>query len=294
MSSQDNKMQGIIKGIEQAQTDEKVRREEARSKGPRRRKVIIVDDVQFQLMSIKERLRSRYEVFPAESSEALFKLLENVKPDIILLDVNMPNEDGYEIIAQLKDNPRYAPIPVIFLSGNDDRKSIIQGMKLGAVDFIKKPFSSTDLCDAIEYHLDPAKQEEVKPIILAVDDSPSILRTTKAVLDEKYKVYTLNNPEQLPTLLGMIIPDLFLLDCNMPGLSGFDLVPIIRKFPEHEETPIIFLTSDGTIDNISAAMGFGARDFIIKPIDLLILREKVTNHTKDFIMYRRIRKVQKS
>jgi DNA-binding response OmpR family regulator len=79
----------------------------------------------------------------------------------------------------------------------------------------------------------------------------------------------------------------------MPGLSGFDLVPIIRKMPQHEDTPIIFLTSDGTIDNISAAMGFGARDFIVKPIDMMILRDKTTEHLKDFIMYRRIRKEKK-
>ena len=91
----------------------------------------------------------------------------------------------------------------------------------------------------------------------------------------------------------MITPDLFILDCQMPVYSGFDLVPIIRRIREHEETPIIFLTSEGTIDNISVAINLGARDFIIKPIDEAILREKVALHIKDFMMRRRIRSLTK-
>jgi putative two-component system response regulator len=289
-----DKMQNILEDIGKAHEEEREREREraAESVHGKRRRILIVDDVQFQLASTKERLKKHYDVYVAESLEAMFKVLENVKPDMILLDVNMPTDSGYDIIKQLKDNPRYMNIPVIFLSGSADRKSIMKGMSLGAIDFIRKPFSAADMYESIEYHLDPQKQKQIKPIILAVDDSPSILRTVSAVLQENSKVYTLNDPKQITTLLGIITPDLFLLDCNMPGLSGYDLVPIIRKIPEHEETPIIFLTSDGTVDNISAAMGFGAKDFIIKPIDVLVLRDKTTKHLKDFIMYRRIRTVK--
>jgi DNA-binding response OmpR family regulator len=63
----------------------------------------------------------------------------------------------------------------------------------------------------------------------------------------------------------------------MPELSGFDLVPIIRKFPEHKKTPIIFVTADRTVDQITAALDLGACDYIIKPIKEEILREKVAN-----------------
>jgi putative two-component system response regulator len=288
-----DKMQDIINNMaQQAQSAENERNaEEACS--DKRRKIILVDDVQFQLMSIKERLREHYEVYPAQSTDEMYKLLEKIKPEMILLDVNMPDTDGYETIRLLKEDPCYAAIPVVFLSGSYDPKNVVKGMKLGAVDFVRKPFDLAVLHNCIEYHLNPAKRAENKPIILAVDDNPSILRTINAILQERNKVYTLNNPKQLSALLGMITPDLFLLDCNMPGLSGFDLVPIIRKMPQHEDTPIIFLTSDGTIDNISAAMGFGARDFIVKPIDMMILRDKTTEHLKDFIMYRRIRKEKK-
>ncbi|MCL2087094.1 MAG: response regulator [Oscillospiraceae bacterium] len=254
-----------------------------------RRKVIMVDDVGFLLMSAKERLKERYEIFPATSAEALFKILEKTEPEIILLDINMPDMNGYEIIKKLKAQERFADIPVIFLSGNNDRKSIIKGRSHGAVDFITKPFKDSDLIECIEFQLNPEMQEKNKPLVLAVDDNPSILKAINSILNQQYVVRTLSNPLVLEELLKVMVPDLFLLDCKMPGLQGFDLVPIIRKTAGHEETPIVFLTSEGTIDNISVAISQGASDFILKPIDEEILREKIATHLSDFVMKRRIR-----
>lgn len=255
----------------------------------KRKKIVIVDDVRVQLESSKEKLRKHFEVYPAQSSEDLFKLLENVIPDLILLDVNMPDISGYDVIKTLKDNPNFCMIPIIFLSGKDDKQSIVSGMKLGAVDFIKKPCSTAELLECVEYQLNPEKRSENKPIVLAVDDSPSVLKAINYALQDSCEVYTLPKSSQLTALLGMITPDLFLLDCNMPELSGFDLVPIVRKLPEHEDTPIIFLTGDGTVDNVTVAASLGASDFIVKPINDDLLREKIDSHLKGYIMYRRIR-----
>ena len=255
----------------------------------KRKKIILVDDVNFHLVSTKERLKKHYEVFPAESVETLFEILKNVKPELILLDVNMPEADGYEAIKKLKDDPLYADIPVIFLTSKSDKESIHKGMKLGAADLVKKPFSDAELIDCIEYQTDPEKRESNKAIILAVDDSPNILKSINYLLNKQYTVYTLSEPEKIKSLLKMITPDLFLLDCKMPVLSGFELVPMIRGFPEHEETPIIYLTSDGTVDNLSVAINLGACDFLVKPINETILCEKIATHLKNFIMRRRLR-----
>jgi CheY-like chemotaxis protein len=114
--------------------------------------------------------------------------------------------------------------------------------------------------------------------ILAVDDSPVIVKTISSVLSEEYKVYGMTNPTMLGKFLRQITPDLFLLDYKMPELSGFELVPIIRRFSEHKDTPIIFLTSEGTMAHISAAFALGACDFIVKPVQNTILREKIAKH----------------
>ena len=114
--------------------------------------------------------------------------------------------------------------------------------------------------------------------ILAIDDAPVILQTITSLLGNEYKVYSLSNPVMLEKFLQQITPDLFLLDYKMPGRSGFDLIPIIRNFDEHKDTPIIFLTSLGTPDHVAAALALGAVDFIVKPFQENILREKITKH----------------
>ena len=126
-------------------------------------------------------------------------------------------------------------------------------------------------------HLDDEEANR-KPLILAVDDSPVILKSVSSVLSNDYKVFTLPKPTEMEKVLRKLTPDLFLLDYQMPELNGFDLIPIIRSFKEHEDTPIVFLTSEGTFDNVTAALAFGICDFIIKPFKPDLLRERIANH----------------
>ncbi len=124
--------------------------------------------------------------------------------------------------------------------------------------------------------------EEVKVanrrVILVVDDSPVHLRTVSAVLSDEYKVYTLPKPMELERVLKKVKPDLFLLDYLMPERNGFELIPVIRACEGHSETPIIFITSLGTIDNVSAALAQGACDYVMKPYDPEVLRERIAKH----------------
>ena len=255
-----------------------------------RRKIIIVDDVNYVLTTIKERLKQQYEIYPAQTAEILYELLEKITPELILMDVQMPELNGFDLIQQLKEDPRYRDIPVIFMTGNKtDRKSVFKGMSLGAVDYITKPVNNEKLIESIETQLDPARKNANKPIILAIDDNPSILQALNSLLSEKYKVFTLPQPQAIKDVLTRVVPDLFILDCQMPVMHGFELVPLIRSHPEHEDTPIMFLTSEGTIDNVSVATTIGASGFIVKPIDEDILHEKISGILVDYILRRRIR-----
>ena len=108
--------------------------------------------------------------------------------------------------------------------------------------------------------------------------SPTYSVKTWENVSKIYKVFKLPKPEMLESVLAQVTPDLFLLDYRMPGLSGFDLIPIIRRFEEHKDTPVIFLTSEGTMDHVSAAMALGACDFIVKPFQADMLCQKVAKH----------------
>ena len=116
------------------------------------------------------------------------------------------------------------------------------------------------------------------PVILAVDDSPVILKSVWSILKDDYKVLTLPKPTEIEKILQKQDPDLFLLDYMMPEMNGFDLIPIIRSYDKHKNTPIIFLTSEGSIDNVTSALALGAKDYIVKPFRPETLREKVGKH----------------
>ena len=117
------------------------------------RKIIIVDDNAANLSVGRNLLKPFYEVFPAPSAAKLFSLLEKFIPDLILLDVNMPEMNGYETIKVLKSDSRFSEIPVIFLTAKNDEESELEGFELGAVDYITKPFSGPLLLKRIACQL---------------------------------------------------------------------------------------------------------------------------------------------
>jgi len=106
----------------------------------RRKKIIVVDDNASYLFIVRNLLKAFYEVYPAPSGSKLFALMEKFIPDMILLDIEMPGLNGYDVLESMKENPRYKDIPVVFFTAKDDEESAVKGLNLGAVDYVTKPF----------------------------------------------------------------------------------------------------------------------------------------------------------
>ena len=115
--------------------------------------VFLVDDNATNLTVAEEALVKQYRVIALSSAIQMFTALEKFKPDLILLDIEMPEMTGFEAMEKLKASDLYAEIPVIFLTGRTDSVSEANGIKLGAVDFILKPFSEPVLMNRIKNHL---------------------------------------------------------------------------------------------------------------------------------------------
>jgi len=122
--------------------------------------IIAVDDIPENLTAIRNTLKDLYEVYPCPSAMKMFELLEHKKPDLILLDVKMPDMDGYEAIKKLKSDAKFKEVPVIFLSAMSDEQNEIEGLKLGAVDYIHKPFVTPLLLQRIKVHLSLSDQKK--------------------------------------------------------------------------------------------------------------------------------------
>ena len=102
--------------------------------------IFIVDDDETNLIVAKAALDETYRAFALPSAQAMFKLAEKITPDLILLDIEMPETNGFEALEMIKNHMKLHSVPVIFLSLRTDAESEILGLKLGAIDFITKPF----------------------------------------------------------------------------------------------------------------------------------------------------------
>jgi putative two-component system response regulator len=99
-------------------------------------------------------LDEQYRVMTMPSAQKMFAFLEKVIPDLILLDIEMPQMDGFEALEKLKSEGSWVDIPVMFLTGRNDAEIEARGFEMGAIDFITKPFSAPVLLNRIKTHLD--------------------------------------------------------------------------------------------------------------------------------------------
>jgi putative two-component system response regulator len=117
------------------------------------KQILVVDDNITSLKQIGVQLASHYEVSLAKSGALALQICKQEKPDLILLDVEMPDMDGFQTIARIKKDPGLKPIPVIFLTGNRDTATELRALESGAMDFITKPANKDILFHRLELHL---------------------------------------------------------------------------------------------------------------------------------------------
>ena len=115
----------------------------------KRKTIIVVDDNNVNLVICKTILKPFYTVYSAVSAAKMFKLMGHIKPDLILLDVEMPDIKGYEAARMLKEKADFSEIPLIFLTARNDPVSEKVGLNLGAADYISKPIDSGQLIERI-------------------------------------------------------------------------------------------------------------------------------------------------
>lgn len=125
------------------------------SNDPGRTTVMVVDDQPQNVKLVSDLLTVSmgYQVIKATSGKEALAVLEKSTPDLILLDVLMPEQDGVETCKVIKDKPELADIPIIFLSAADDKNLIVQALESGGVDYVTKPFSRAELLTRVRTHL---------------------------------------------------------------------------------------------------------------------------------------------
>jgi len=140
-----------------------------------RKTIYLVDDDISSLTLGKNILAEHYKVFTMDSGAALLEFLEKSIPDLILLDVEMPEMNGYEAIKIIKSKKETKDIPIIFLTAKTDESSELEGLSLGAIDYITKPFSPSILLKRVEIHIKSDKKVRIQTIgnfEIFIDEKP--------------------------------------------------------------------------------------------------------------------------
>lgn len=128
-----------------------------------RKRILAVDDAATILLRITDALGKYYDVVTVNSGARALRYLEQVKPDLILLDIRMSPKNGFDTLREIRDMEDRADIPVIMLTAMEDKDSVMEGITLGIQDYILKPFAPDDLLNRIRRVLSEKKDGPVQP-----------------------------------------------------------------------------------------------------------------------------------
>jgi CheY-like chemotaxis protein/HAMP domain-containing protein len=201
-----------------------------------KRSVLVVDDEPKTVALVSQYLQEEgYRALEAVSGATALNLAELYHPFAIILDILMPDMDGFEVLQALKRNPKTADIPVIVISVKGDRKT---GAALGAAGFIAKPVLKESLIGELKKISKPA------PRMLVVEDNDAAIIQIKSMLErEGYPVDIAQGGKQAMDYLEHSVPDGIILDLMMPEVDGFEVLERIRSRQATAATPVLVLTA---------------------------------------------------
>jgi signal transduction histidine kinase/CheY-like chemotaxis protein len=203
--------------------------------------ILVVEDDE-EVINLYRRYLSRegYEVLGTTRPEETEELVLNYHPRVVLLDVNMPTRDGWDVLAHLKDSPSTFHTPVIVCSINPDTE---RGFHMGAAAYLIKPFTEDELVETIRR----IEQEAGHQYILLVDDKPETIRAFRDALETspRYSVLEATSGQQALDIVQYFNQiDLVILDLRMPGIDGFAVLQSLRSNEKTANIPVLILTAE--------------------------------------------------
>ena len=234
-------------------------------------RILIVDDDKINVKLTKFILdQAGYEVMTADSGESAIEILREIHFDMVLLDIMMPDMNGLEVLKIIRGIPEIARIKVIFLTASTSPADLKDAIRLDAAQYIQKPCLPEDLLHMVKEafaHKDDA-------LLLVVDDDPLIQKVARHVFNSMCHVQCVSSGSDAVEFVRKTVPDLILMDLNMPDMDGLAAFQHIRALPVGRRVPIMFMTMDENSETEEKLFKAGAVDFIRKPFVAEAVRER--------------------
>jgi signal transduction histidine kinase/CheY-like chemotaxis protein len=205
-------------------------------------KILVIEDDRDAALLIQANLASAgYETVVCNRPQDAIKMVAEVKPDVITLDLLMKPSSGWEVLLQLKRDPQTTSIPIIVIS-IVDQPAI--GTTFGADEYLVKPVDKASLLAAVRRCLG-LKQgaPSPRPILVVEDDTSTREIVAELLTAQGYEVTTAEDGEQARAQMATVLPELVILDLMLPKVSGFELLAEWRSKPRTADLPVFVLTS---------------------------------------------------
>lgn len=254
--------------------------------------VLCVDDDVPTLNLVKGAIESvGFNAIALNDSTKVIDAIKDVVLDLAIVDLDMPEINGFQLIKLIKSQPRFANLPIIIYTGKENFDEDLKNIDGLFTDLLSKRSTRIeDLADTINAMINryeqPSSPEEVKtvtdePKILLVEDyKHSQIIVTRLLKKNGFNsVMVVENGQEALDQVKTQAFDLVLMDMQMPVMNGFEATERIRQLPEYKATPIIALTAFAMKGDKEKCLEAGATDYIPKPIDSVEFIEKVRHYT---------------
>jgi two-component system, cell cycle response regulator len=270
---------------------------------PYKKKILIVDDEPMNLNVLQDHLlQNKYEVLQAQSGAEALEIAVQESPDLILLDVGMPEMDGCEVIRRLKMDPQSLDVLAILVTPPGALEEKLNGLEAGADEFLSKPVQKTELLTRIRSLIlykqlreqftirnqvetlfqDPLgnwavwEQRPDRQRILVVEDRPQDVNRLQHYLKEMpWEVEEVTRGEEALRLLENKSFDLVLPDLHLPGMDGLEICRRLKARDQTRNIQVLLLACWSDFTSNALSFPIGADDLLVKPLNGIELQVRI-------------------
>jgi signal transduction histidine kinase/CheY-like chemotaxis protein len=243
--------------------------------------ILLVDDNESALIQVKDILEENgYRILLAHNGSEALAIIEQTIPDAMILDLMMPEIDGFQVLKSIREKEQTSQLPVLILTAKQITKDELKFLKHNNVHQLiqKGDVNANEMLSAVANMLFPealesdtpkpeAQKIEGKPLVLIVEDNPDNMLSVKALLSDNFTVLEAINGIEGVEKAKKFKPNFILMDIALPEMDGIEAFKMIRNNSELKHIKVIALTASAMTQDREAVLAHGFDAFIAKPID---------------------------
>jgi len=248
--------------------------------------LLIVERDEDELRRTMSVLGDAYNCIGLIGGDSALEELRSWKPDLVFTDINLGEMTGLELCDRIRELEGHEKTQIAFFTEESDRDTVMKVLQKKAAGYILKPVGPDELRIKVKSIFDKINQELNTKTILMVDDDPIILKTMQSILKSDYKTVGVNSVDQALKFVEKVVPDIVLLDYEMPVKNGLFLLRRLRLNPAFNNVPIIMLTGNKDKEVVMESIQSGAQGYLTKPVNPISLKLRVRQYIGEAEKYK--------